>query len=55
MKKFLSAAVMTGVILSLQGAVELAKNGKTAYTIIYDNSRENGKWLDGNTLRDNQF
>lgn len=23
--------------------------------IIYDNSRENGKWLDGNTLIDNQF
>ena len=23
--------------------------------IVYDNSRENGKWLDGNTFRDNQF
>ena len=23
--------------------------------MIYDNSRENGKWLDGNTLIDNQF
>ena len=26
-----------------------------ANEIIYDNSRENGKWLDGNTVLDNQF
>ena len=23
--------------------------------IVYDNSRENGKWLDGNTAKDNKF
>ena len=24
-------------------------------TLLYDNSRENGKWLDANTLADNEY
>ena len=35
--------------------VMLNYNGGATNEIIFNNSRENGKWLDGNTTKDNQF
>ena len=35
--------------------VMLNYNGGATNEMIFNNSRENGKWLDGNATKDNQF